>query len=88
MPDRKGSGRWTGRIAKLPDLRAAAGEKGLEVEKAIAKDRWRLRKPDGSYVLTPSGSAAWRIDAALRYLRTLTGDRYGPGQSPGRGPSR
>lgn len=59
---------WSRRVPKLPDLRAAAAAAGLEVEKAIVKDRWRLRRPDGTYVLTASGSAAWRIDAALRYL--------------------
>jgi hypothetical protein len=60
---------WTPRVPKLPELRAAAAEHGLEVDKAIARNRWRLRKPDGSYVLTPSGSAAWWIDAALGFLR-------------------
>jgi hypothetical protein len=56
----------------LAELRALAGEKGFDLERANMRDRWRLvDEATGELAKNESGSAAFTVAAAIKFLRRL-----------------
>jgi hypothetical protein len=56
----------------LAQLRALAGEKGFDLERATMRKHWRLvDEATGELAKNENGSAAFTVTAAIRFLRRL-----------------
>lgn len=53
---------------KADELLDIADRKGFEVERAVLKDHFRLTGPDGNFARQPTGSAAFTLAQAMRFL--------------------